>query len=137
MQDGVNHTIFKRWLLQRPQIWQVDIFAPWSVIYKKCCVWQAVITCHGAIKCKSGVPYNSLAFFLDWKLHSHLPLLLFKSRRQGSHSESSGLTRIWQGRIAAYQKTSTEQEQWNYTWFTGQTTDVNCWNLCKPCFCIR
>lgn len=137
MQDGVNHTIFKHWLLQRPQIWQVDIFAPWSVIYKKRCVWQAVITCHGAIKCKSGVPYNSLAFFLDWKLHSHLPLLLFKSRRQGSHSESSGLTSIWQGRIAAYQKTSTEQEQWNYTWFTGQTTDVNCWNLWKSCFCIR
>lgn len=79
-------------LLQRPQIWQVDIFALWSVIYEKCCVWQAAITCHGAIKCKSEVLYNSLAFFLDWKLHSHLPLPLFKGKRQGSHSESTGLT---------------------------------------------
>lgn len=67
----------------------MDSFAPWNVIYNKCWVWQAVITCHGASKCKSEVLYNSLAFFLDWKLRGHLSLLLFKKRRQGSHSKST------------------------------------------------
>lgn len=30
------------------QLWQVDIFAPWNVIYRKFWLCQAVITCHGA-----------------------------------------------------------------------------------------
>lgn len=110
-------------------------FPPQHGIYMKFLTQQSVITYHAATKCKSEVPYNLLAFFLDWELSCHLSLLSFQ--KQKTRLSFKKYCTDWWGWVSVHRKTSTEQEQWNCRWFCGKTTDVNHWGLCKPCFCIR